>query len=81
MRFIVLALAAIALAFADDQAQKLIDRIDSLQAPLEDLRCEFEGDRRRRVTVRSRLRCRGGRAARVVQRHVPLEKKWQFLVR
>jgi len=43
MRFIVLAVAVSALAAADDQAQKLIDAIVALQAPLEDFRCEFEG--------------------------------------
>jgi hypothetical protein len=43
MRFIVVAVAVSALAVADDQAQKLIDTIVALQAPLEDFRCEFEG--------------------------------------
>jgi hypothetical protein len=43
MRNIVLAIAVPALAVADDQAQKLIDTIVALQAPLEDFRCEFEG--------------------------------------
>ncbi len=43
MRFIVLAVEVWALGVADDQAQKLIDTIVALQAPLEDFRCEFEG--------------------------------------
>ena len=45
MHFILLAVAVAvsALAVADDQAQKLIDTIVALQAPLEDFRCEFEG--------------------------------------
>jgi len=43
MRFIVLAVTVSALTVADDQAQKLIDTIVPLQAPLEDFRCEFEG--------------------------------------
>jgi hypothetical protein len=43
MNCIVLALAVAAVAVADDQTKKLIGTIDSLQAPLEDFRCEFEG--------------------------------------
>jgi hypothetical protein len=43
MRLIVVSLAFAAVAPADDQAQKLIDTIVSLQAPLEAFRCEFEG--------------------------------------
>jgi hypothetical protein len=43
MRLIVLSLAFTAIAVADDQAQKLIDTIDSLRSPLEDFQCEVEG--------------------------------------
>jgi hypothetical protein len=43
MHLIVLSLAFTVIAVADDQAKKLIDTIDSLRAPLEDFRCEFEG--------------------------------------
>ena len=81
MRFIVLAVAVSALAVADDQAQKLIDTIVALQAPLEDFRCEFEGT----VHVASQTAPGSDVAARerhdCVQRHVPLEKRRRFLVR
>ncbi len=43
MRFIVVSIALSVVAVAGDQAQKLFDLIDSLQAPLADFRCEFEG--------------------------------------